>query len=258
MEIRQATTADATGIREVALASLRESYGFLGEAVIEQAVESWYGDDVLSDELADPETVYIVADAEVDDGTTPAGDVLGFAQSHLTGAEPVGEISWLHAAPEARESGVADSLLEYTADVLYARGARRIRGIVLAQNDAGVEFYRSYGFESAGEEPVEIEGEQFVEHRFERTPAGDADPRPDRRRATADGDRIVYVATDGGERGTLGRFRPTYTDRENDELYGWFCENCNSFATAMDTMGRIECTDCDNARRPTRWDAAYL
>jgi primosomal protein N' len=36
------------------------------------------------------------------------------------------------------------------------------------------------------------------------------------------------------------------------------CSNCESFDIAMDSMERLECNDCGNQKKPTRWDASYL
>ncbi|WP_245626069.1 DUF5816 domain-containing protein, partial [Haloparvum sedimenti] len=38
---------------------------------------------------------------------------------------------------------------------------------------------------------------------------------------------------------------------------GFYCGNCGSLDTAMDTMGRIECNECGNIRKPEEWDAAH-
>jgi hypothetical protein len=73
-------------------------------------------------------------------------------------------------------------------------------------------------------------------------------------RETDDG-ATVYVAREEGERGVEGPFFAVYTTPERDRRYGWCCGNCGSLAVGMDTMGRIECPDCGNYRKPTEWDA---
>jgi ribosomal protein S27AE len=74
--------------------------------------------------------------------------------------------------------------------------------------------------------------------------------------ATPDGD-TVYVDTGDGERGSKGVFLAVYRDREQERRYGYYCDNCGSLATAMDTMGRLVCTECGNQRKPEEWDAAH-
>jgi len=66
-----------------------------------------------------------------------------------------------------------------------------------------------------------------------------------------------YVATDEGDRGTRGPFHVAYYSADRERRYGWACGACGSLDTAMDTMGRVECGDCGNRRKPTEWDAAH-
>lgn len=74
-------------------------------------------------------------------------------------------------------------------------------------------------------------------------------------RTTEDGD-TVYVGREG-DRGSKGPFLVAYRGPEGEERYGWFCTNCESVDTAMDSMGRVECNRCGNLRKPTEWDAAH-
>lgn len=76
-------------------------------------------------------------------------------------------------------------------------------------------------------------------------------------RISREGDDLV-VAREEGTRGSEAPFYAVYRDTDRSRQYGWFCANCESVATAMDPMGRIECSDCGNRRPATRWDAGYL
>lgn len=71
-------------------------------------------------------------------------------------------------------------------------------------------------------------------------------------------DQQLYLATDERERGSAGPFYPAYIDDDRSQRYGYVCGRCDSTAVEMGPMGRLECSDCGNARKPTRWDAAYL
>jgi len=73
---------------------------------------------------------------------------------------------------------------------------------------------------------------------------------------TAEGE-TVYVSRSEGDRGSKAPFFVAYVTPDRERKYGWLCGNCESLDTAMDTMGRIECTDCGNLRKPTEWDAAH-
>jgi hypothetical protein len=74
---------------------------------------------------------------------------------------------------------------------------------------------------------------------------------------TGPDDRTLYVATGEGERGAEAPFYVVYRDSEATRQWGYVCGNCDSFATAMDSMGRIQCTDCGNLKKPDVWDAAH-
>ncbi|MFB6090442.1 MAG: DUF5816 domain-containing protein [Halobellus sp.] len=74
---------------------------------------------------------------------------------------------------------------------------------------------------------------------------------------TAPGGETVYVDRGAAERGAKGPFFVAYASVEGAERWGFFCAHCESADTAMDTMGRIECNDCGNIRKPDEWDAAH-
>jgi rRNA maturation endonuclease Nob1 len=59
-------------------------------------------------------------------------------------------------------------------------------------------------------------------------------------------------------RGSQAPFFTVYEDHERTDKYGYYCGNCETLVTSMDSMGRMECTACGNQRKPTRWDSAYL
>ncbi|MFD1588900.1 DUF5816 domain-containing protein [Halorientalis brevis] len=75
-------------------------------------------------------------------------------------------------------------------------------------------------------------------------------------RTTQDGETL-YVDHEAVERGSKGPFYVVYTSSSRDEKWGYFCSNCESFDTAMDAMGRIECNGCRNLRKADEWDAAH-
>jgi len=76
------------------------------------------------------------------------------------------------------------------------------------------------------------------------------------RRDGPDG-RELYVDREQRERGSKGPFFVVYSDSERDARWGYFCGNCETFNNAMDAMGRIQCNECSNVRKPDEWDAAH-
>lgn len=69
--------------------------------------------------------------------------------------------------------------------------------------------------------------------------------------------KTLYIDTSMGERGSKAPFYVVYTTENGAERWGFFCSNCDSFKTAVDAMGRIECTDCSNLHKAEEWDAAH-
>jgi|APHM01.1.fsa_nt_gi N-acetylglutamate synthase and related acetyltransferases len=249
MEIRQATTADSDPLRRVARRSLRSSYGFIDGDHIEAAIENWYGEAALSATLTDTGDVVLVAEED--------GQVLAFSQSAVLGeTDTVGEVRWLHVDPDHRDRGVGSELLERTEEVLQSQGVDRVRGVVLQGNESGAHFYQGHGFERVDERPVAVGDETYTELILETGPDVGRDAA-DYERVAVDGES-AYAYLDEGDRGSSGPFHPVYRTRDRDDLLAWYCGACGAVDNAMDPMGRLECNDCGNTRKPTRWDAAYL
>lgn len=249
MNIREATTADVDDIRRVAHASLEASYEpALDPALVEDAFEHWYSHDRVTDRLADDDVLYFVVE---DDGR-----VVAFSESEYSPSDTVGELHWLHVHPEHRGHGHARHLLEATERALFEAGATRIEGYVLAENDAGNEFYQHTGYHQSGERTIELDELTLTERTYiklpdDRGPATLTEPRE-----LPDG-TTVYVAFDERERGSMAPFYAAYTDEGREARYGYYCANCEAIDVSMDTMERIKCNACGNTRKPTVWDATY-
>lgn len=251
MDIRDATRKDVDQIRTVARASLDASYGHvLADDVIDSAVERWYAEADLADDLTDDRAVFLVA--------VDRGEVVGFAQGYVVGTrEPTGEIDWLHVHPDARGEGVGTQLLRAIESELVDRDVHVIEGRVLVDNEAGATFYTDHGFEADGDREMRIGDEQFVERAYVKHPEN-AEARTVLEERAGPSGETLFVAFDEAERAQKGPFYAVYTDAEREQRYGWFCGNCESLDTSMDSMGRIECGECGNRRKAARWDAAYL
>jgi GNAT superfamily N-acetyltransferase len=251
MQLREATRADAEEIRSVARESLAASYGdVLGQDVVDRAADQWYGDG-LGDDIAADGSLYAVA--VVDD------EVVAFSQSYLSGPEDdIGEIHWLHVAPRERDTGLGTALLAFTEAELRRRDVGQFRGRVLAANELGTTFYEDHGYEPIDERDIEIHDEEFTEQVYGKQVTSSRGHESSlERRQLADGE-TVYVAFDEADRASKGPLYVVYHDRDRSEKRGWFCSACGSFEVAMEPMGRAECNECGNRRKPTRWDAAYL
>lgn len=179
-----------------------------------------------------------------------AGDeVVGFSQNLL--ADGTGTILWLHVDPDNRGRKVGTTLLNHTQAALSERGVDRIAAEVLAANERGCTFYEANGFEKIRERETEIGGESHVENFYVHEGQVKYEPREFEGQS-------LYVNWAESDRGSDAPFYAAYTDEDGENLWGWFCSNCESFDTMMDSMERLECNDCGNQKKPVRWDAAYL
>ncbi|WP_049926028.1 GNAT family N-acetyltransferase [Halopiger goleimassiliensis] len=249
MEIREATTDDVDAIRSIARESLNSTYtDFLGEDTIEDAIEKWYGED-FADEIDEDHLVVL--------GVEHDGELIGFSQSDFIGQQhKTGRILWLHIDPDHRGGGTGVRLLVRTREKLIEDGAENVQAFVLENNEGGNEFYANHGFDRASKREVEIGSETFTENVYVEGETGDEEW------AAIDelevDDETVYVSYGEAARGAKAPFYGTYKTEDAEELYAWFCGNCDSLENTMDTMGRIECNVCGNRRKASRWDASYL
>ena len=242
MNIREARRADRPAIRDVARRSLQASYS-LDAAAITSAIEEWYDNNRIQEMLGDDQKLLLVVEDE--------GQVVAFSDSQVTGEE-TGELLWLHVDPDHRGHGVAQDLFEATRERLAEAGGTYIHGRVLADNTGGNAFYERQGLQKVGEEEVDIAGTTYVENVYaevERTGVEAID--------LEDG-QTVYLDHENQETGSVAPFYVVYTDEAGEDIWGYWCTKCDQPANAMDAMGRIQCDECGNARKPTRWDSAYL
>jgi len=242
MQVRQATVAEGDAIRDVVQRSMLSSYS-LGPGTIEAAVDEWFGDDALETKFADDHRTLLLAERD--------GTVVGVADAAFVAKTGTGDVLWIHVDPDFRGDGTGRTLFERVTDRLADHGADLVRGLVLANNADGNAFYRELGFEHVGEREVDIDGTPYTEHVYH-------DDGRERVTVLEDDGREVYVDLEDTSRGSLGPFFTVFSDPDRTERYGFQCGHCEALATAMDSMGRVECGECGNTRTPTRWDAAYL
>ena len=250
MEIREARPDDDDAIRSVARASMAASYApAVGEDAIDAAVERWYSRESIADALSDPDTLFLV----VQDG-----GIVAFSKGVMVDRrEPTGEIHWLHVAPDSRGEGLGRHLLERTEREFTDRGAARLAGYVLDVNDVGGQFYAENGYEMAGERRIRVGERTYTEQEYDKFIEETGSEGGLEAVTGADG-TTFYVDYDEAQSGDVAEFYPVYRTREGESRYGWYCGDCGSMDVVMDTMDRVECNECGNRSKATRWDAAYL
>jgi ribosomal protein S18 acetylase RimI-like enzyme len=241
MQVREATPADESAIRSIAKRSMEASYS-LSPGAIEEAIQRWYSSETFSEKLSDDDVLFLV----VDDGV----EVVAFSESEVVGE--YGDINWLHVDPMHRGESIGGELFRETRRALRERGADTIRGRVLADNTEGNAFYERQGLVKSGEGKVDLDGPTFIENVYTDAETADLEER------TGPDGATVYVDNLDTDRGSKGPFHVVYSDDDREAKWGYYCGNCGSFITSMDTMGRMECDECGNQRKPTRWDAAYM
>jgi len=241
MEIRQGRPGDRPAIRDVARRSMQASYSLSPQAIV-GAVDEWYAENRLKAMLADDNKLLLVAEHD--------GQVVAFSDSVVTG-DATGEILWIHVDPDYRSEDIGTQLFELTRDRFAGRGVSHLRGRVLADNATGNVFYERQGLVKVGEEEVTIDGTPYIENVYADIDESGIEP-------IETDSETVYINHDSTETGSIAPFHVVYTERGGVDIYGYWCSKCESFANAMDPMGRIKCDTCGNARKPTRWDAAYL
>lgn len=257
MEFENAKAENSGSIARVARESLSASYGdFIDEDTIDEMVEQWYAKAEIADRVGDDNSVFLVV--------TDEETVIAFAQGRIIESNPlVGELDWLHVAPDARGQGIGVQLLGRVQEELEERSVAVLRGPVLSKNEMGAEFYKTHGFKRADEREVEIQDKQFEEAVYEKGigeyPEKQVVETIDGEELAGDGEETeVFVSFSETERGNKAPFYHVYRDRGLEERYAWFCGNCEALATVMDSAGRIVCKECENTRKATRWDRSYL
>jgi hypothetical protein len=151
-----------------------------------------------------------------------------------------------------RGEGIGNDLYEVTREELKEAGAEYIRGRVLADNREGNDFYERHGLTKTAEDRVDIDGTKYVENIYANTEPSDLQAIEG-----PEGERLFVDRLDS-DRGSQGPLYVVYSDEDRGDRYGYFCGNCENLVTSMDSMGRMECAECGNQSKPTRWDSAYM
>lgn len=275
MELREPETADTERIHELIKSTLTASYA-LSPQQIEALLEDDFSEERLAEAFEEPDSVTLVAESTVNGAETTIG---GIVEANHGEDEDTGEVRWLFVDPEHRGKGIGTRLFETAVETLREQGAERITASTFEANREGDQFFERFGFEHTDDRQVEVAGESLVEYVYaepsvETEPAGESDARgksdadfPNTETengvttATTDEGQQVYIDQSEDDSGTERPFFVAYTDEEHTDQFGYYCANCGSLDTAMDNMGRIECSNCSNIhaeRSDEAYDDSYL
>lgn len=156
--VRPANEDDARAIQQVARESWHAAYdSIVGADAVDDRVDSWYEPGKLvTDDVERESRPFFVA--EVD------GAVVGFVEAVPAKADgTTAHLYRIYVAPDHWERGIGRSLLERVEAVLRDRGIERLELSVLAENDVGVRFYESAGFDRI----TSADDDEFDARRYE-------------------------------------------------------------------------------------------
>ncbi|MXV63059.1 GNAT family N-acetyltransferase [Natronorubrum sp. JWXQ-INN-674] len=152
-DVRQATVDDVWAVHETARESWHAAYDeILGPETVDDIVDDWYAigdiESSITDAIGREDVAFLVAEPAT---TTEPGELerecCGFAHVVPWPENPaVGYLARLYVSPPAWREGTGTALLE----ALTARlddSFDRVRLAVLTDNDIGISFAESTGFE---------------------------------------------------------------------------------------------------------------
>lgn len=152
ISIRDAIVDDVPGIQEVAQQSWAATYGdFLSDDTIDAVLNDWYARPQLEVPIAAEGIVYLVAATD---------DVIGFVSAAPTDHNEA-QLFSLYVDPNQWNVGIGTDLLKAVTDRLKSSSVERLRVEVLADNQVGVAFFESQGFERTTEREVTL-GERIL------------------------------------------------------------------------------------------------
>lgn len=162
--VREAVPEDVPAIQRVARAGWHAAYDdSLGPDTVDDCIDDWYDAETVVSGIENDDVAYFVA--EVPD------EVVGYASAGPTDEEYPETVAGLYSIyvhPDRWGAGIGTTLLGRCLDRLRNRGFERIHLRVLDDNEVGISFYRSRGFERVDEEEVELQGTPVTESEFAR------------------------------------------------------------------------------------------
>lgn len=162
--VRPARPDEATAIYAVGRAAWHAAYDPIhGPGTVEELFDSWWSVKDLREGAEDPDRWLLVAVGDEDGGEDVLGMVDASPDSEREGVIRIGRL-YVHPDEwgEGHGTRLVDGLRERLPD-----SVERLRLIVLAENDVGVSFYESYGFERVGRRVEKSGGEAHEEYRYE-------------------------------------------------------------------------------------------
>jgi GNAT superfamily N-acetyltransferase len=138
VNLRRATPADFTAIREVATLSRHASLGhYLTEEEIEDEVAVYYKDEVLNGILSNPANSIYVAER--------GGKILGYCSVLPKDRRGRPRILQFYVRPDEQRHGVGELLFERARNHLREAGVKDLFISIIAENNIGRAFFEKKG-----------------------------------------------------------------------------------------------------------------
>ena len=141
---RDATPADALAVRALYIACFTDTFGHLYAAEDFAVFMGWQDEARWHAEFADPDFAVHVAESQ--------NGLIGFAKLGPAsmpfdpGDRACIELRQLYVLPEAKGTGIAARLMDWSVAEARRRGAADLWLSVFTDNDRARRFYRRYGF----------------------------------------------------------------------------------------------------------------
>ena len=157
-ELRPARPTDAAAIRRVARRSWHAAYDdIIGADTVDDTIDEWYDPDRLRESTQQSTHEFFVAERD---------HLVGFVHVAPDDREGTFELLRIYALSDEWGTGLGTRLLTRVERRLKERDADRLELVVLADNDVGVGFYESRGFERVEEREDPTLGVR--EYRYEK------------------------------------------------------------------------------------------
>lgn len=166
--VRPARPEEAEAIRALGRLAWHAAYDdILGPETVDRTIDEWWKLRGLRRSTTDADDRFLVATTP--DPVEPSGEIAGVAHATLDRGEAgVYELGRLYVHPDCWGAGLGSALVDRLRERLPPE-TDRLRLVVLAENEVGVDFYESYGFERVDSRISETNGVEHEELVYEFT-----------------------------------------------------------------------------------------
>lgn len=172
MYVREATPADAPGVRRVADAAWHDAHEpIVGAEAVREFLAEYYAVESLRERYRDggDSTTLVACESDSDDGDgddAPAERVVGYASGIPDGDDgDVLTLGAIYVHPDRQGEGVGSRLLAGIEALARDDGYHAVRLVVMAANDDARGFYEARGFEHVADdydERLDVENCEYV------------------------------------------------------------------------------------------------